>query len=204
MAADLIIPTPAWYARDVREIAPDLLGAELSVRSAEGTVTARLTEVEAYAGELDPGSHAYRGRTARNATMFGPPGHLYVYFTYGMHYCANLVVGPEGVARGVLLRAGEIIDGVALARDRRPTSRAPRDLGSGPARLATALGLGKGDDGTTVEPGGRAELWVPTARTGNWRQGPRTGVRGAGGDAERFPWRFWLEGEPSVSRYRAA
>lgn len=204
MAADLLDPPPAWYAREVCEVAPDLLGAEIRVRSFEGTVTARLTEVEAYAGEIDPGSHAYRGRTARNATMFGPPGHLYVYFTYGMHYCANLVVGPEGVARAILLRAGEIVDGEALARSRRPASRTPFDLGSGPARLASALGLGRGDDGVEVRTGGRVELRVPRRRLEGWSQGPRTGVRGPGGDGERYPWRYWLAGEPSVSRYRAA
>lgn len=124
-----------WFARDVNEVARDLLGAELSVTTDEGTVTVRLTEVEAYGGAEDPGSHARRGPTARNASMFGPAGHVYVYFTYGMHWCANLVTGPEGEGAAVLLRAGEVTGGlgwrivVVRPRGTRPISRAaPHDL----------------------------------------------------------------------------
>ena len=107
----LRLPGRAWYSRSSVEVAPDLLGAHLSVTTPKGLVTVRLTEVEAYGGSDDPGSHAYRGRTARNATMFGPPGRLYVYFSYGMHWCANLVTGTDGNASAVLLRAGEVVAG---------------------------------------------------------------------------------------------
>ena len=207
----LYVPGRAWYARSAQEVAVDLLGAHLSVSSPQGLVTVRLTEVEAYGGADDPGSHAYHGRTPRNATMFGPPGRLYVYFTYGMHWCANLVTGPEGVASGVLLRAGEVIEGTELARSRRSTSKADRDLASGPARLATALGLNGQHDGTSVDAtdghqmpeGLHTTLRVCEVRPGPWQHGPRTGISGEGGRAD-YPWRYWLSGEPTVSRYRAA
>ncbi|WP_244960127.1 DNA-3-methyladenine glycosylase [Actinomyces faecalis] len=189
-------------------VAPQLLGTVLTVRSQQGTVAVRLTEVEAYRGETDPGSHAYRGRTQRNATMFEAAGAVYVYFTYGMHYCVNLVCGPQGLSRAVLLRAGEVVQGHELARSRRPAARQDRDLARGPARLAQALGLGRGDDGARLGPCG-SRFSLALARPGGvspqaLRQGPRTGVSGPGGDAERFPWRFWLDGEPSVSPYRPA
>ena len=174
-------------------IAPLLLGALIS----HGGVTVRLTELEAYAGAADPGSHAYRGRTARNATMFGPPGHLYVYFTYGMHFCANIVCGPEGRASGCLMRAGEVVDGVELARERRPGS-SDRDLARGPARLTRVLGLSRDFDGADLSRGPvRLELGepVPTVSTG-----PRVGLRAA---PER-PWRFWITGDRTVSVYRPA
>ena len=133
-------------------MAPLLLGAVLTHEGRDGPVSVRITEVEAYLGphdslHPDPGSHTFRGATARNAVMFGPAGHLYVYFTYGMHHCANIVCGPEGVASAVLLRAGEIVAGEALALTRRPTSKASKDLASGPARLATALGITTADSG---------------------------------------------------------
>jgi DNA-3-methyladenine glycosylase len=171
------------------EVAPRLLGATLQ----HGGVTLRLTEVEAYAGATDPGSHAYRGRTTRNAVMFGPAGHLYCYFVYGMHVCANLVTGPAGEAGAVLLRAGEVIDGLDLARSRRPGAR-DLDLARGPARLCQALGI-------TLETNGEpARLTVPVSPLDDVRTGPRVGLRQA---AER-PWRFWIDGEPTVSAYRPA
>ena len=206
------VPGRAWYSRAAHEVAPDLLGARLAVTTAEGTVALRLTEVEAYGGSDDPGSHAHRGRTPRNSTMFGPPGRLYVYFTYGMHWCANLVTGPEGAASAVLLRAGEVIEGVELARHRRVTSKGDKDLASGPARLATALGITGTQDGTSVDaedghvmPGQvRVSLRVREVRPGPWEHGPRTGVSGEGGNGTHYPWRYWLSGESSVSRYRSA
>jgi DNA-3-methyladenine glycosylase len=171
-----------------------LLGATLR----HGDVAVRLTEVEAYDGPRDPGSHAYRGRTPRNAVMFGPPGHLYVYFTYGMHFCCNVVCGPEGTPSAVLLRAGEVVDGLDHARERRLTARAERDLARGPANLCQALGIGAAENGhelsrppLTLSPAG-----APTVV----RTGPRVGLRLA---ADR-PWRFWLPDEPSVSTYRPA
>ncbi len=129
------------------DVAPDLLGRTLVRMTDDGPIELRLTEVEAYAGEADPGSHAYRGRTARNAVMFGPPGHVYVYFTYGMWHCSNLVCGAEGTAAGVLLRAGEIRVGHDLARHRRTSAKYDRELAKGPARLATALDVDRSLDG---------------------------------------------------------
>lgn len=184
-------------SRPATEVAPLLLGGVVRV----GDVAVRLTEVEAYLGEVDPGSHAFRGRGKRNAVMFGPPGHLYTYFTYGMHTCANVVCMPEGVASGVLLRAGEVIEGAEIARERRVTSRKPSDLAQGPARLAVALGIRLDDAGTNLESG-RVRLELPESPS-PFAAGPRTGVSGDGGSAE-FPWRFWVPGEPSVSPYRPA
>ena len=175
--------------------APRLLGATLR----HGDVAVRLTEVEAYDGPNDPGSHAYRGRTPRNEVMFGPAGRLYVYFTYGMHHCCNVVAGPEGVASAVLLRAGEVVAGVETARDRR-TGSSDRDLARGPARLCQALGIDLTHNTLDLAAGPvTLTLGEPldAARIGT---GPRVGLRLA---ADR-PWRFWIAGEPTVSRYAAA
>ena len=184
-------------AGPVLEAAPRLLGAVLR----HGEVAVRLTEVEAYDGPEDPGSHAFRGRTARNAVMFGPPGHLYVYFTYGMHHCCNVVCGPEGRASAVLLRAGAVVDGLDLARDRRPAASSDRDLARGPARLCSALALDLRQDGVDLATGpvtlSQPSAPVPDERV---RTGPRVGLR----LAPDRPWRFWIDGEPSVSAYRAA
>lgn len=194
-------------SRDARDVAPLLLGAVLTHEGRDGAVSVRITEVEAYLGphdslHPDPGSHTFRGATARNAVMFGPAGHLYVYFTYGMHHCANIVCGPDGVASAVLLRAGEIVAGEGLARTRRPTSKSPKDLASGPARLATALGITTADSGRdALQAPFRLEL--PGAQAADVSSGPRVGVSGAGGTHD-YPWRFWLGGDPTVSRYKAA
>ncbi|EAR25233.1 3-methyladenine DNA glycosylase [marine actinobacterium PHSC20C1] len=184
-------------SRPATEVAPLLLGAVVRV----GEVAVRLTEVEAYMGESDPGSHAFRGRGKRNAVMYGPPGHLYTYFTYGMHTCANVVCMPEGVASGILLRAGEVVDGAEIAAERRMASRAFADLAQGPARLAVALGIRLDDAGSNLESG-RVRLELPQSHA-SFSAGPRTGVSGEGGSAE-YPWRFWIPGEPSVSPYRPA
>ena len=189
------------------EVAPLLLGAVLTHEGRDGPVSVRITEVEAYLGphdslHPDPGSHTFRGATARNAVMFGPAGHLYVYFTYGMHHCANIVCGPDGVASAVLLRAGEIVAGEDLALSRRPTSKSPKDLASGPARLATALGITTADSGRdALQAPFRLEL--PAVHAVDVSSGPRVGVSGAGGSHD-YPWRFWLSGDPTVSRYKAA
>ncbi len=196
MSASRPLPR-AFYDRPVLDVARDLLGAQV----VHGEVAVRLTEVEAYAGGVDPASHAYRGPTARNATMFGPPGHAYVYFTYGMHFCMNLVCGPPGVASAVLLRAGEVVDGVDAARTRRAIRR-DRDLARGPARLTVALAVDRSLDGADVtDPGSplvvRRGRPVPDDVV---RSGPRVGVS----NAAHVPWRFWVDAEPTVSVYRPA
>jgi DNA-3-methyladenine glycosylase len=178
------------------EVAPLLLDAVVHSRG----VSVRITEVEAYLGALDPGSHAFRGETPRNRVMFGEPGHLYTYFTYGMHVCANVVCSPLGIASGVLLRAGEVVDGIELARQRRATSRMDADLARGPARLVVALGIALADDGVDLESGA---VTLELAQTpAPFLQGPRTGVSGDGGSSA-FPWRFWIPGDPTVSPYKA-
>jgi DNA-3-methyladenine glycosylase len=203
-------PTPrltrAFFERPVLDVAPDLVGAHVS----HGGVTIRLTEVEAYDGLNDPGSHAFRGLTPRTSIMFGPPGGLYVYFSYGMHWCANLVCGSEGTPSAVLLRAGEVVGGLELARHRRGAV-ADRDLARGPARLTQALGLSREHNGLDVTAsdspvsvvrragGAGADGPAPVVRSG-----PRVGVSGAGGDGEVYPWRFWADAEPTVSAYRLA
>ncbi|WP_442907024.1 DNA-3-methyladenine glycosylase [Kitasatospora sp. NBC_01250] len=190
----------AFFDRPSTEVAPELLGRRLRCTLPTGTVELRLTEVEAYQGPDDPASHAFRGPTARNAVMFGPPGHAYVYFTYGMHYCLNLVCGPALHPGGVLLRAGEVTAGAELARTRRPTSRRDHDLAQGPARLAQALGVDRAQNGEDVIEGPVFRLLPGTPPPAALiRSGPRTGVS----TAADTPWRFWIEGEPSVSPYRA-
>jgi DNA-3-methyladenine glycosylase len=177
-------------------VAPALLGCLLVAHG----VTLRLTEVEAYSGEgLDPASHAHRGRTPRTEIMFGPAGRLYLYFTYGMHWCANVVTGVEGEASAVLLRAGEVVDGLDTARTRRPGA-SDRDLCRGPARLARALALDAGSlDLDVLAPASPVRL-VAGPPHGEVLAGPRVGVsKGAA-----TPWRFWIAGEASVSPYRAA
>ncbi len=180
------------------EIAPHLLGALVHGRG----VTVRLTEIEAYRGETDPGSHAFRGPTPRTRIMFERPGTLYVYFSYGMHVCANIVTSPVGEASAILLRAGEVIDGLEAARARRLTSKTDADLARGPARLCVALGITLADDGNDLQSGPiRLELPDAAAPPVAYAQGPRTGVSGAGG-SEEYPWRFWIPGDPTVSPYK--
>jgi len=184
-------------AGPVQEAARGLLGCRLRANG----VTVRLTEVEAYAGiGTDPASHAHRGVTTRNEAMFGPPGIAYVYFTYGMHWCLNVVCRPEGEAAAVLLRAGEVVDGLEMARNRRGSTM-DRDLARGPARLCMALAIGREAYGTSMLDGsGPATLSPPVspAPPELVRTGPRVGVAG-GHDT---PWRYWLHGEPTVSAYR--
>jgi DNA-3-methyladenine glycosylase len=191
-----------FFAEDVLDVAPALLGCTLS----HAGVTVRLTEVEAYAGQVDPGSHAFRGPTPRTRVMFGPAGHLYVYFSYGMHWCTNVVCGPEGEASAVLLRAGEVVAGQDVAASRR-AGIARRDWARGPARLAATLALTGEQSGLDAcVPRGRARFHAPVEHlaTTRIRTGPRVGVSGVGGDAAAYPWRFWLDGEPTVSTYRPA
>ncbi|WP_185749149.1 DNA-3-methyladenine glycosylase [Humibacillus xanthopallidus] len=202
MRTDARLPR-SFFARPSVEVAPELLGRHLSF----GGVTVRLTEVEAYAGGLDPGSHAFRGPTPRTEPMFGPPGFTYVYFTYGHHWCVNLVVGEVGSASAVLLRAGEVLEGHDLVRSRRGGVR-ERDWTRGPGRLGQALALsGKhsGLDFCLPSLGAPIDLVVsegaPVPRA-DVAVGPRVGVSGPGGDGQAYPWRFWVDGDPTVSAYR--
>ncbi|OEU88504.1 3-methyladenine DNA glycosylase [Streptomyces abyssalis] len=197
-------PVPrSFFDRPVLEVAPELLGRYLVRTAPDGRIVLRITEVEAYAGEADPGSHAYKGRTQRNASMFGPPGHAYVYFIYGMWFSLNLVCGREGHASGVLLRAGEILTGEEHARKRRPKARKGTELAKGPARLATALDVDRTLNGTDVcSTEKHAPLSVLAGESfdaDRLRSGPRTGVGGAGAV---HPWRYWIDQDPTVSPYR--
>lgn len=194
------------------DVAPTLLGGELRVTTASGLVALRITEVEAYHGRgtgalADPGSHARMGPTARNATMWGEPGHLYVYLSHGIHSCVNVVCGPEGVAGGILLRAGEVVEGEDAAHARRPAARHARDLARGPGRLGDAVGLRHpihdGIDAVTgaEQAGARARLFVRAEPLRGIATGPRVGVAGVAG-TDAFPWRFWIPGDPTVSAFR--
>jgi DNA-3-methyladenine glycosylase len=190
-----------WLARPALVLAPRLLGAVLVSEVDGARVAVRLSEVEAYEGRDDPASHAFRGPTLRTAVMFGPPGHLYCYFTYGMHWCANIVCGPDGVAAAVLLRAGEVVEGLDAARARRPAARRDIDLARGPARLATCLGLAAGQNGADLcDPAAPVRLEsAPARRLPRISSGPRVGISVATDRA----WRFWLEGAPTVSTFKA-
>ena len=227
-----MIPDGGWFERPVVDIARDMLGGYFTHRTPEGAVTIRIVEVEAYDGEIDPGSHAFRGLTQRNRTMFGPPGHLYVYRHLGLHTCANIVCGPKGRAAAVLLRAGEVLNvsretnpsvvraeyartpvettenSLPLARARRNATgitRSDIDLAQGPARLTVALGISITDDGASIlDPNGPFTLRLATQNTEHIMSGPRVGVSGEGGRADLFPWRFWLADDPHVSTYRPA
>ncbi|WP_369800560.1 DNA-3-methyladenine glycosylase [Oerskovia sp. Root22] len=205
----LDVPARGWFARSSLEVARDLLGSSITHRTPEGVVTVRLTEVEAYDGERDPGSHAFRGRSERNRAMYGEPGHLYVYRHLGLHHCVNVVCGPLGQASAVLLRAGEVTDGAELARARRlavGVCDSDRQIARGPARLAVALGLDLDHYGLDVTD--EAGDVVVHRHTRTLRPaiatGPRVGVSGDGGDASVYPWRLWLTGDPTVSAYRPA
>ena len=176
-----------------------MLGAVLVSTVGGAEVAVRLTEVEAYEGTEDPASHAFRGETARNGVMFGPAGHLYCYFTYGMHWCANVVCERVGRPSAVLLRAGEVVRGVDTASSRRPAARAARDLARGPARLASCLALGRETNGVDLcDPRSpvRLESLGPPGALVN--VGPRVGIA----VATTRPWRFWLDGDVSVSAFR--
>lgn len=208
MPAGHVRASRAFFERTVLELAPLVLGAVLLRETPDGVVGVRLTEVEAYAGLADPGSHSFRGRTARNATMWGPPGHLYCYFTYGMHHALNIVCDAAGVPTGCLLRAGQVVIGAEVARRRREAK--PRRshvpdvaLARGPGNLAAAFAATRADDGADLL-GAEWSLWLPAepVPVGRISTGPRVGVSGPGGDAAAHPWRFWLTGEPTVSAWR--
>jgi DNA-3-methyladenine glycosylase len=188
-----------FYAHDSREVARQLLNKVLAHDDpVAGMLAVRIVEVEAYAGAEDAGSHGYRGPTPRTTTMFGPPGHLYVYFTYGMHWCANVVTGEDGVSSAVLLRAGAPLVGIDVMRERRPVARRDRDLCSGPARLTQALGIDRGFDGVDLVRGAvriRDDGTPPPSTPG---ASTRIGLSAGRGD--EHPWRWFVEGDENVSR----
>jgi DNA-3-methyladenine glycosylase len=189
----------ALLSRPSVEVAPLLLDWRLSHTTEDGTVTAAITEVEAYAGTSDPASHAFRGPSARTQVMFGSAGRLYSYFSYGMHWCCNVVTGPEGQASAVLLRAGRIVEGVDLARARRGERVPDRALARGPACLAQALAIGRDQNGADLLDGGALGLRATEpAEPAAISSGPRVGVS----VAHEVPWRFWVTGDPSVSTYK--
>jgi DNA-3-methyladenine glycosylase len=191
-----------FLSGDAVDVAPRLLGWRLTSTSDEGVVAVELTEVEAYGGEADPASHAFRGRTPRNAVMFGEAGHVYVYRSHGLHWCMNIVTGSPGVASAVLLRAGRVVEGVDLAQLRRGERVSLTGLARGPGNLGSALGLSLADGGVDLLADGRATLSRPRSPGSVEPErivcGPRVGVS----VAHDVPWRFWIEGDPSVSAYR--
>ena len=199
--------TPTLVAQDTLAVdplvaAPRLLGCVLAADTPQGEVRVRLVEVEAYRGADDPGSHCYRGKTDRNAVMWGPAGRLYVYFVYGMHFCANVVCLTEGVAGAVLLRAGEVVSDVGAAHARRPTARGrDAELARGPARLCALLGIGREANDVDVLSASspvRIEAGDPVP-DGAVRTGPRVGVAAG----QERPWRFWVAGSRAVTPYKA-
>ena len=191
MARARLLPV-AFYRRDPRVVAPELLNKLLVASDGR---RGRIVEVEAYCGAEDPAAHSYRGRTARNASMFGPGGHLYVYFTYGMHWCANVVCGEEGVGVGVLIRALEPVAGLELMRAARPKARTDRDLCRGPGRLAQAFGITGADDGDDLRRGRIRVLDDGLAPPGAPHVGPRIGISSAAHE----PWRWHVAGNRYVS-----
>ncbi len=190
----------ALLGRPSQKVAPELLGWVLTRSTGDGTVAVELTEVEAYAGVDDPASHAYRGPTPRTGVMHGPAGHLYVYFTYGMHFCCNVVTGAEGVASAVLLRAGRVVDGIELARTRRGPRVLDRGLARGPATMTQALGITGADNGADLLSGDSLRLEPPSVAVpvGAVSCGPRVGVS----RAADVSWRFWITGDETVSAYK--
>jgi len=189
----------AWFDRPALEVAPDLLGARLVHASPTGVVAGRIVEVEAYAGPEDRAAHSSRGRTPRNAVMFGPPGHLYVYFVYGMHHCINVVCGPGSKPEAVLIRAVAIDEGTDLARARRGWSKigAPLPLAAGPGNVAAAFGIDRSLNGADLTTG---PVWVTLGEAPpRIVARPRVGVAYAG-DWAALPWRFLVADDRHVSR----
>lgn len=193
-------PLPrGFFARTSPEVAPSLLGKVLVSDLPDALVVARLVETEAYRQD-DPASHSYRGRTERNAVMFGPGGHLYVYFTYGMHFCMNVSCEEEGFGSAVLLRAAAVLRGAEVVRARRGPRHRDHDLLRGPARLTSGLAVTRAHDGIDLlDPASPLRLeddgWRPDPE--GVAVGPRVGVR----EAADKPWRYWLRGVREVSRY---
>ena len=191
-------PSRSWFDRPAMELAPDLLGARLVHDSDDGSVGGRIVEVEAYAGPQDLAAHSSRGRTARNAVMFGPPGHLYVYLIYGLHHCLNVVAGPGDKPEAVLVRALELDEGIELARARRGERAPLARLASGPGNVGQALGVDRSLNGSDLVAG-PVGLEPRDGPIPAIRRGPRIGVAYAGPWAARAM-RFWIADDPHVSR----
>jgi DNA-3-methyladenine glycosylase len=187
----------AWFDRSAASVALDLLGMRLVHHTAAGRVGGRIVEVEAYLGPEDLAAHSARGRTARNATMFGPPGHLYVYLIYGIHHCMNVVTGPGDKPEAVLIRALALDEGVEAARGRRGPAVPDHRLAAGPGNVTRALGIDRDLDGSDLLDGPVSlESGAPPDSVA-W--GPRIGVGYAGEWAAR-PLRAWIAGDPNVSQ----
>ncbi|WP_236245398.1 DNA-3-methyladenine glycosylase [Streptomyces sp. CC210A] len=186
-------------AHPAEEVAPKLLGRVLTCRTSEGTVSIAITETEAYSGTADPASHAYRGRTPRNEVMFGPAGHLYVYRSHGLHWCANVVTGTDGIASAVLIRAGRVVEGEELARERRGERVENARLARGPGNFCQALGITGEHNGADLLKGPSVVLSEgEPASAALIQAGPRVGVS----KAHDWLHRFYLAGDPTVSAYR--
>ncbi len=191
-------PARAWFDRPSVSVARDLLGSRLVHATTDGKIGGRIVEVEAYAGPEDLAAHSSRGRTPRNAVMFGPPGHLYVYLIYGLHHCLNVVTGPGNKPEAVLIRALEIDEGIVLARARRGPGPIDSRLAAGPGNVGRALGIDRDLNGADLASGPVTIEPVP-GPTPPIRSGPRIGVGYAGPWAER-PMRFWIADDPHISR----
>lgn len=191
-------PGRCLLAGSALEAAPRVLNLVL----VKGGLAGRIVEVEAYEGADDPASHAFRGQTPRNRSMFGPPGHLYVYRSYGIHWCANLVCGPEGTASALLVRALEPLEGIPSMRRGRPQSLVDDRLCSGPGRLCTSLGIDRGDDGNDLFGPDLALVDDGTPPPQVPLVGPRVGLSRGSGDALEWPWRYAVPGNRAVSRPR--
>jgi DNA-3-methyladenine glycosylase len=192
------VVTRTWFDRPSVELAPRLLGARLVHDASDGTVGGRIVEVEAYSGPEDLAAHSSRGRTARNAVMFGPPGHLYVYLIYGLHHCMNVVAGPGDKPEAVLIRAIQIDEGIELARKRRGP-RAPQGrLAAGPGNVGQALGVDRSHNGIDLLAG-PIRIEPRPGSPPSVRTGPRVGVAYAGDWAAR-PMRYWIADDPHISR----
>ncbi|MGZ2361154.1 DNA-3-methyladenine glycosylase [Streptomyces sp. 372A] len=186
-------------AQPAEEVAPKLLGSVLTCTTPEGTVSITITETEAYSGAADPASHAYRGQTPRNAVMFGPAGHLYVYRSHGLHWCANIVTGTDGIASAVLIRAGRVIKGEDLASRRRGERVEGARLARGPGNFCQALGITAEHNGEDLLTGTSVTLSEgESVRAELIQAGPRVGVS----KAHDWLHRFYLAGDPTVSAYR--
>ena len=188
----------SFYLRPTLNVARKLLGAYLCRRVRGKTLIGRIVEVEAYLGELDPASHAYRGKTKRNEVMFWNGGHLYVYFTYGMHFCSNVVTEREGIGRAVLLRAIEPVAGIEIMKkNRKLNTTTLHNLTNGPAKLCQALGITRPENGADLC--GR-KIWIGRDSSERLRQLIKRSTRIGITDGKDHRWRFYLGGNHFVSR----